>query len=96
MKLWKVALLAFTAMCIQDLLATSMVVAEAHFRPFIAGSFDAAQWIAMLASSGLAIESIVKEGWRAKRSLVIIGSVTTANFVGTIIGVTVASSFIAH
>lgn len=85
--LWKVAALAFVAMCLQDLLGTCMVVFEAHFDAPLAGLMDVTGYIAGLACSVLALDSILRDGWRNRRSLVIIGAVSAANFAGTYIGV---------
>jgi hypothetical protein len=99
--LWKLAALGFGAMCAQDLLATVMVVAEAqggsahslHAALRLAGRaglFDAAQWLMTLVCTALAVGAVLEDGWRKPRSLVIIGSITLANFVGTMLGVTIA------
>jgi hypothetical protein len=96
MSLRGVVVLAFVAMCAQDLLATTMVIAEAHYNAPVAGLFDVASWITGLICAALAIESIINEGWRTRRSLWIIGSVSAANFVGTYIGVAVASALVHH
>ena len=90
MKLWKVAALAFATMCLLDVLATCMVVFESHYNALLAGCFDVAQYLAGLVCSVLALDSILKSGWRNKRSLVIISAISAANFAGTILGVTVS------
>ena len=87
--LWKVAVLAFLAMFATDLLATSMVVFEAHYNAPLAGLMDVLGYIASLVCSVLALNSILKDGWRNKRSLVIIGAVSVANFAGTYAGVAI-------
>lgn len=87
MKLWKTAALAFAAMCVQDVFGTVMVVAEAHLNALLAASFDVLGWIAGLICSALAIEEIVKNGWRTRKSLTIIAAVSLANFAGTYGGV---------
>lgn len=96
MRLWKVALLAFAAMCLQDVLGTVMVVFEANYNGVMAGVFDVAGWIAGLVCSALAIESIIKNGWRNTRSLVLIGAVSIANFFGTVLGVALALALTHH
>lgn len=92
MPLWKAAVLAFAAMCVQDLLATLMVIFEAHYQAILAGTFDTIGYIASLACSVLALDSILKDGWRNHRSLVIVTAVSVANFAGTSVAVTIAAA----
>lgn len=94
-KLWQLALLAFVAMCIQDVLATVMVVFESKQTPWVPGFFDAGSWIAGLVCSALALDSIIKGGWRNRKSMVIILAVTAANYWGTVLGVEV-SRLLSH
>jgi hypothetical protein len=95
-KLWKVALLAFVAMCAQDVLSTVMVVFEANYNAVMAGVFDVAGWVAGLVCSALALESIIQNGWRNTRSLVLIAAVSLANFFGTVLGVALALALTHH
>lgn len=95
-RLWRVVLLAFIAMCFQDILGTCMVVFEARLNAPIAGGFDVLGWIAGLVCSALAIEEIVKHGWRTRKSLAIIAAVSLANFGGTVAGVAIASALTHH
>jgi len=94
--LGKVALLAFVTMCVQDILATCMVIFESRLDAPIAGMFDVASWIATLICSALAIESIITSGWKSKRSLTIIVAVSAANFIGTYGGVAIGSLLTHH
>lgn len=87
---WKVAVLAFATMCLQDVLGTCMVVFEARLNAPVAGLFDVLGWVAGLICSALALEEIIKNGWRTRKSLVIIASVSLANFWGTVAGVAIA------
>lgn len=98
--LLSVALLAFLAMAAEDCASTVMVVFEAK-RPTlatagIAGSFDVVGWALGLICSALAIESIIREGWRTRRSLTIIAAVSLANFWGTAAGVFLAAFLARH
>lgn len=83
----RVALLAFAAMFANDVLMTSMVVFEAHYNALLAGLFDVLGWVASLTCSALAIEEIIKHGWRSKKSLTIIAAISLANFSGCFVGV---------
>ncbi len=94
--LWKVALLAFVAMCFQDVLATVMVIMEARLNAPVAGLFDVMGYVAALICSVLALDSILKDGWRNRRSLVIIGAVSIANFAGTFAGVAIGAAITHH
>lgn len=95
-KLWKVALLAFIAMCVQDILGTAMVIFEARFNAPVAGVFDVLGWIAGLICAALALEEIITNGWRTRKSLVIIGAVSLANFWGTYAGVGISALLTHH
>lgn len=96
MKLWKVALLAFAAMCVQDVMGTCMVIFESRLNAPVAGLFDVAGWIATLVCSALALEEIIKNGWKTRKSLTIIAAVSIANFVGTVMGVSIGSAITHH
>lgn len=85
--LWKVMLLAFLGMCANDLLGTAMVVFESHYDAALAGAMDVTGYFASLVCSVLALDSILADGWKSRRSLCIIGAVTVANFAGTYAGV---------
>ncbi len=94
MPLWKAAGASFLAMFAADLLGTAMVVFESHFQPNLAGAMDVAGWLASLICSVLALDSILKHGWRNKRSLVIVASVSAANFAGTWTGVVIGKALV--
>lgn len=94
--LWQTALLAFGSMCGQDLLGTGMVVMEAHYNALMAGAFDVVGWLFGLVCSVLAIASVVTNGWKTKRSLIIIASVSAANFGGTFAGVAISQALLYH
>jgi hypothetical protein len=95
-QLWKAAVLAFVSMCFQDILATAMVIFEARLNAPVAGLFDVTGYLAGLICSVLALDSILKDGWRNKRSLVIIAAVSLANFVGTFAGVAIGAALTRH
>lgn len=88
--LLRLALIAFAAMCAQDLLSTVMVVMESHYNALGAGAFDVASWLTWLMSSVMAIDEVLKGGWRSKRARIVIASVSAANFAGTMAGVYIA------
>ena len=95
-RLWKVALLAFAFMCLNDVLGTAMVVFESRLNAPLAGLCDVLGWLAGLVCSALAIEEIVKNGWRTRKSLTIIVAVSAANFLGTVLGIALVSSIARH
>jgi hypothetical protein len=95
-RLWVVALWAFGSMCVQDVLGTGMVIFESRFNAPVAGLFDVTGWIAGLICSALALEEIIKNGWRTRKSLTIIAAVSLANFVGTYAGVAIGSALTHH
>jgi hypothetical protein len=94
--LWRIAALAFVAMCAQDVLATTMVIFEAHYNAPMAGVFDVAQWLAAMVSSALAVEEIIRHGWRTRKAAVIFASVSAANFLGTFTGVALTGALTHH
>ena len=85
--LWQLAALAFVAMCANDILLTIMVVKESHYGLWTAGIFDVFGWVTGLICSALAIEEIIKNGWRTRKSLTLIGAISAANYIGTFLGV---------
>lgn len=87
MPLRRAALLSFVAMCVQDLIGTAMVIFESRFNIIASGLCDVFGYLAGLICSVLALDSILRDGWRTKRSLILIATVTVANFVGTALGV---------
>ena len=95
-KIWKVMLAAFLAMCASDLLATCMVVFESRLQAIPAGIFDVLGWIASLICSALALEEIIKNGWRTRKSMAIILAVSLANFMGTYTGIEIVRSLTHH
>lgn len=86
-RLWKVALAAFAAMFAVDVFSTIMVVFESHYDAAGAGVMDVCGYLAGLACSVLALDSILKNGVRNRRSVTIIAAVSVANFAGTVAGV---------
>jgi hypothetical protein len=44
----------------------------------------------------LAVDGLQKDGWRTRRSITIISAVSVGNFVGTLIGVTIAAAILHH
>lgn len=74
-------------MCASDVISTAMVIFESRYDAQLAGLSDVVGYLVSLVCSALALESIIKNGMRNRRSLAIIGSVTVANYVGTLAGV---------
>lgn len=85
---WKLCLLAFWAMFLQDVVATVMVVQESHYVWQTAGLFDAAAFLLGLVCLKLALGP--EDKFFTRRSLSIIASITAANYVGTAVGVEIA------
>lgn len=90
------ALLAFAAMFANDCFATVMVVFESRYNAVMAGTFDVLGWVTALVCSALAIEEIIKNGWRTRKSLTLIVAISAANFLGTVAGVAIASGLTHH
>ena len=94
--LWVTALLAFVAMCANDIFGTVMVVFEARLNAPVAGAFDVLGWVAGLICAALALDEIIRNGWRTRKSLTIIGAVSLANFMGTVWVVAIATALTKH
>jgi hypothetical protein len=94
--LHKIAALTEQLNAAKDVMATVMVIFESRYNAPAAGLFDVGGWIASLVCSALAIEEIVKNGWRTRKSMVIIAAVSMANFAGTFAGVAIASALTRH
>ena len=92
----KVAVVAFVAMCVNDVMGTCMVVFESRLNAPLAGLFDVLGWISALVCSALALEEIIKNGWRTRKSLTIIAAVSLANFFGTLGGIAIATALTHH
>lgn len=86
----KAAAAGFVAMMLTDVISTAMVVFEAHYNATLAGLCDVLGYITGLACSVLALDSILKDGWRNKRALTIIAAVSCANYLGTVAGVLIS------
>lgn len=90
MTLVSLAAASFAAMMLNDLFLTCMVVFESHYNAWMAGVCDVIGWGTGLMCTYLAIDSIIKNGLRNRRSVVIILAVSAANMAGTFAGVDIA------
>lgn len=93
MSTWQLALLAAVAMIAQDLLLTWMVQAESRNRWVLAGLLDCAGFLAQVTTFGVSIDAIVKHGLN-RQTLVVLGALTVANFIGTGLGTLLGSKWI--
>lgn len=84
--------MSFGAMCLQDIVGTGMVIYESRYQIVASGVCDVLQFLAGLICSAMALESIINDGWRTKRSQVLIWTITAANFVGTAAGVIIVKA----
>jgi hypothetical protein len=96
MPLSRAALYSFIAMVFTDLVETAMVIWESEFIWWAAGICDVMGYIASLVCSVLALDSILRDGWRTRRSLVLIAVISLANFVGTGLGVALVAHITHH
>lgn len=92
----KAALLSFVAMCLNDLIMTAMVIYEAEFNWVAAGVCDILGYIAGLVCAVFALDSILRDGWRSRRSLVLVATISVSNFVGTALGVLLVAHLTNH
>ena len=96
MSLTVAAILTFIAMCLQDVIGTAMVIFESQFNWLLAGACDVTGYFFGLLCSVLALDSILKDGFWCRRSLVLIASVSLANFFGTALGVAITAHLTHH
>lgn len=89
MPLPRAAIASFFAMMVSDLIGTALVVYQSHYLWLEAGLCDVFGYLAGILCSVLALDSILRDGWRNKRSLVLLGAITFANFAGTSLGVVI-------
>lgn len=94
--LGRAMLASFLAMCVSDLIGTALVVYQSHYMWFEAGVSDVLGYIAGLICSVLALDSILCDGWRNRRSLLLIAAITAANFIGTSVGVLLLTHLTHH
>lgn len=87
MPLRKAAVAAFFAMCVTNIVSTAMVIFESRYSLVAAGVCDVLAYLSGLVCSVLALDSILRDGWRSRRSQVLVLVVSLANFVGTALGV---------
>ena len=88
-----IALWAALAMILQDVTLTLMVQAEARNRWVLAGLLDSVGFLAQVATYGVSIVAIVNHGLTAQ-TLVILGALTVANFIGTGLGTLIGKRYI--
>ena len=94
--LGRAAIASFVAMCITDIIGTAMVIFESNYNLVASGMCDVLGYIASLICSVLALDSILRDGWRTRRSLTLIGVITIANFLGTAVGVIMVEHLTGH
>lgn len=96
MPLRRAVVLSFIAMCVNDLIMTAMVIYESQFNIVGAGICDVLGYLAGLICAVLALDSILRDGWRSKRSLALIAAISLSNFVGTALGVAIVAHLTHH
>ena len=84
--LWKRALVGFAAMFVNDMILTTMVIFEAHYNATLAGLCDVGGWATGLVCSAIALDEIIRNGWKTRAALVLILAISAANFAGTFAG----------
>lgn len=80
-----IALLAAVAMLIQDVLSVLMVQAEARNHGWLAGLFDSFGWIATITTTSISVTTL--QGHNLDEKVLVVSSVTAANFLGSALGV---------
>lgn len=90
------AAFAFLAMAVQDLGATAMVIAEAHYSALAAALLDQVQWMAATVCTLVGVGDVIRKGHLTRRAKVVLGAISAGNLVGTYIGVMVLGHLVAH
>jgi hypothetical protein len=83
---------AMVCMVCQDILGTLMVIAEAHYQGWTAGSMDSLQWLFSIATATIAVTAL--QGKNRTTKIIVVCFVTAGNLVGSEIGVLIGQRFI--
>lgn len=92
MNLWELAVLAFVAMVLADIISVGQTQAEARGRANLAGILDTVGYFAGLVTTFLAIDSL--NGNDMTKKIAIIGAVSVANYLGSWMGVKIGEKYI--
>jgi len=87
-----IALWAALAMVVQDILAVCMTQAEARNRRSMAGALDVIAWLAAIATTSISVSTL--QGHNTTEKVLVLVSVSLANFVGSYSGTAIGERFI--
>lgn len=90
------ALVAGMAMCVQDLTATGMVIAESRFNAPVAALLDQLQWMAGIVATVLGVADVIRERRVTKRAVVAFFAISAGNIIGTFAGVVYLGHVVSH
>ena len=90
--IWQIALIAALAMVAQDVLAVCMTQAEARNKGLLAGLLDAGMFLFALATYHLSLNAL--NGHSMTEKIIVIGAVTAANILGSLLGVKIGKRWI--
>ncbi len=79
-----IVLVAALAMLAQDVIAAPLAQAEARNRAHLAGLLDTAGWLVAIATTTISVTEL--QGHSLTRKVAVIGAVSAANYVGTVVG----------
>ncbi len=85
-------LIAAVAMVADDILAVTLVQAEARNRATLAGILDSCMWIFSMIVTVTTVD--VMQGHHTSTKVLAIGAITLANFTGSLIGVRIGRRLI--
>ncbi len=87
-----IAILAALAMLLQDILAVGLVQAEARNRAALSGILDTVGWLATITTLSISVTTLQGHSFRDKVMVIVL--VSSANFVGSYIGVKIGKKYI--
>lgn len=82
---WEIALLAALIMVVQDILNTAQTQASTRGKASLSGLPDMASWLVTISTATLSVTAL--QGHGTAKKIVVIGAVSSASYVGSVLGV---------
>ena len=92
MPTWELALLAGLIMVVQDILNIAQTQANNRGKAHLSGLLDMASWLVTISTTTMTVTSL--QGHDMARKIAIVGAVSAANYVGSVLGVKIGDRLI--
>lgn len=92
MPTWEIAVLAAVIMVAQDILSTAQAQANNRHKASLSGLLDMASWLVTISTTALSVTAL--QGHDLARKIAVIGAVSAANYIGSVLGVKIGDHFI--